>query len=455
MNWYKIAKTTHKLYKTAYYNVPITVYQPIINYIQNAGRTIAQNDIKRITQKNFPPITFQLDFSNTQFEFLNTLNPKITINLTKTEGYSVFNKITSTSGEILLSISNEKTLLNQLYYIIEHEVSHFVQELIRTSIVNKYNIDPRDKEKYNNLMGGMPPKDAINPDATMNGYKKDNGKKRIDHTMRPIEHYPDINTSIRILQAINYMTKDKLTKKEIFNAFINDYLTELLKTNGFQNVLDRIQLPVAEAIIKSIKNNKSNNEELYKLYIKQVWVGLHDKPNANFQNIEEYSNELKDIENKTTQTNESEVVIKGIKGGGKSWRLDELVEVPEEPTDIYDSDFEELGIMKSDQWKMGGWSGRKENISSFVIDDLYGLPYIKEKETRDWESYFSIPTKFKQVVKLLKAIKARSNQQKEKQFSEEFDNFALGYVTELAKHLRRKTGKTFNPNEFYQKFYHD
>jgi len=85
--------------------------------------------------------------------------------------------------------------------VIEHEISHFVQKLIR-----KYNVE---KKGYGSL-GGLPSK------RLLKGLEKDPSI----HSHKPSEMYPDLISSIRELETMFNREGEGISKNQFFLNFL-------------------------------------------------------------------------------------------------------------------------------------------------------------------------------------------------------------------------------------------
>lgn len=237
-----------------YFHLPHDVIKPVIDvYIENYKK-FKINKVKRVTDKSFPNIQIPIDFKNSNFKFLNELNPYIVIKFTKDN--SAFLGFNSTYGKLKnnpVSVGVIELSLyrgpREIYDVIEHELLHFVQELIK-----KYKEIKYKKQSSDTMMGGLPSPKLISKDVDIHGYKKRpdseyyRNLKRVSHSKRPIEYYPDLLSSIRELQYLFYKKAEKENnldnwdsiknsnqlKKEFFIEFIKSINSNLIGRTGFE-----------------------------------------------------------------------------------------------------------------------------------------------------------------------------------------------------------------------------
>ena len=209
--------------KEAYMTVPEKVYKPIKDYYMESYKKIKLEEIKRIGSKNFPVKNFVLDFSGTEYEHLNQMSPKASVDVQLSLGKESYygNSLMrfSNKGFIQLDFNDFK---RGVYDLIEHEVLHLVQYMIE-----EYN------KKYKNIknsdIGGLPSKKMMPKGLKTSGFLK---RRRAEHSKRPVEYYPDLLSSVRELQYKFYtkyhnmdnwkeMKESEKYKKEYFLDFLD------------------------------------------------------------------------------------------------------------------------------------------------------------------------------------------------------------------------------------------
>lgn len=225
MDFYQLQDSYTHIIEEGFFHVPEKVLQPIKDfYIENYKKYL-ENGEGKISRRLYPPKDFKLDFSGTRFEFLNFRNPSITVYLTSKGSYfheynhdkedtmEVFNH-----GNVYLQL-NTTIFRRILSDIIEHEVMHYIQSLM--------------KNLHNEYGSGFPNKRLWRKDVDAQGFSTGGtGRTRVSHTQRPIEYYTDLLSAIRELfhdyhkMINNKPNYDKLinnhdNKKMFFSEFLN------------------------------------------------------------------------------------------------------------------------------------------------------------------------------------------------------------------------------------------
>jgi len=152
---------------------------------------------------------YELDFSNTNYDFLNELEPKPSVDVRFTKGKGKKRGSFHVTDSFKLARNNAFVQLDFLADkperilsdVIEHEISHFVQKLIR-----KYNVE---KKGYGSL-GGLPSK------RLLKGLEKDPSI----HSHKPSEMYPDLISSIRELETMFNREGEGISKNQFFLNFL-------------------------------------------------------------------------------------------------------------------------------------------------------------------------------------------------------------------------------------------
>jgi len=251
--------------------VPEKILRPIKDYyIEIWKRNYALN-IQRITEKNTPHRTFKIDFTGTTFEHLNKMHPAIEVILTSGNEAWCSPEIDNGQGTIKLGL---KRPASALYHTVEHEVYHYVQFLTQ-----QYN------KKYKNTeseIGGLPSRKVV-PD-----YKDIHGKgkhRRIAHSLRPIEYYPDLLTAVRELHYKYYENHHKDPNwKEIENS-------TQAKTDFFMEFLNTVRNgePFGLYAGRIFKRFKTISKKFYFYMLKKAYDGFVNLP-RNFD-----ANEIKQL----------------------------------------------------------------------------------------------------------------------------------------------------------------
>jgi len=249
------------LIKEGYFHLPQNIYQGIIDAYYTAYDKFRQGDVKRVTSKNFPDQTFDIDFSGSRYEFLNSLEPKPKIILSfsgqKNNSFFSSEKIQYNIGLITIDLMQGR---RAVYDVIEHEMLHFVQYLVKNyrrnllykklsaaekNLARKSEVGEQSPEDYDEIIrlraaiaqtgiGGLPPEKYISADVSTKGYAVGGtGTRRVQHSKRPIEYYPDLLSAIRTLHSEYYQESgsdenwetsknSEPLKKKFFVKFMND-----------------------------------------------------------------------------------------------------------------------------------------------------------------------------------------------------------------------------------------
>ena len=280
-----------------YFHVPQKVYRHIIRDYYDILRVVKSQNIKRMTRESFPVKVYELDFSGTNFEFLNHLNPNdesfhispdwtpsIKVRYTSSGG-SWYNNSPRSFGEeskedrmlnrvgmgfIQIDLSDD---IREVVDVIEHEILHYVQYLIK-------------KRKKLSDNGGLPPKEIIDDRYDSRGYKKGGKRmKRVKHSHRPIEYYPDLLSAIRQMEFA-------------FSRYYPDYKYdwkkptkwEKQKKQFFLGVLNGFPVSIATHVFKDFKKV---SKEFYNHMVKVGYDAFVNKPpNLDMSEIRRIGSEL-------------------------------------------------------------------------------------------------------------------------------------------------------------------
>ena len=253
------------LIKEGAIQVPFKVFEPIVTDYFN----YLKNNIEKPLRKTK---TYSLDLSNTKYEFLKYLNPKLKVNYKGFKDDTIGHYL---AGYANLAIHDDQTyevtgiielkydLFKTFYYstivhpamygMVEHEFAHFLQELINTNeyLKNNKKIPDNINRLITKIHGGSGPKRLTNylmkkQDVDFDGTNLKT-KKQIDHEKRPIEFQTNL---ISVLE-------------EIQSNFVNSFLSGNLNPNYFSYPYD---------IIKNIKTKEDFEKN------KNLIVGFLNNP---------------------------------------------------------------------------------------------------------------------------------------------------------------------------------
>lgn len=259
-------------------HVPRSVFKYIEDYVLTQYKLYLKTG-----RENASVEIFNIDFSGTRWEFLNKLNPQIRLVVDpsfSTCQYIPTNKINSGQGLIKLGL---KTGIKRLLTDgIEHEIAHFIQELIAVYRMKKNGM----LLSYNNPyfvknIGGLPSKKMVQKGSSVYGYitpKLSNIQiddqdgtiwnrphKRIPHYRQPIEQLPNLISIIRDLQyGYIQVNNPNLSKKDFLLAILD-------KWDGLGEYA-----PIAKSLLKRIKRMadiKSNvaGRNYYKYVLNNIY----------------------------------------------------------------------------------------------------------------------------------------------------------------------------------------
>ena len=202
----------------SFFSVPEELYKEIKDDVYKNIEIIRKEGRSRYLQKK----QYKIDFTGTQWEFLNDLNETFYVNVEfsfSDKGfYREFDKT------IHLGLNNVDRIIMD---VLEHEFAHYIQYRIADYKKFVKKIPPS-----RNVIGGLPPKKYANLDnVTVRGYKKGSTEtRRISHSHRPIEIYPDILSSVRSLQ---YQFQEKYPEYDPNKDFGNEHL-KMSQTNDWE-----------------------------------------------------------------------------------------------------------------------------------------------------------------------------------------------------------------------------
>jgi hypothetical protein len=224
-----------------YFHVPNRMIEPIKSDFIEVVRKKKTNVLKN----------YQLDFSNTSYDFLNELQPQPSVDVRFVDGkgkakgsFHVTDKIKMAKNNSLIQIDYSADKHGRILSdVIEHEILHFIQKLIQ-----KYNVV---KTGYGSL-GGLPSK------RLLRGLETDKNKISV-HTHKPSEMYPDLLSAIRELETMYERQDEFFTKKDFFLHFL-------------KSVKDK--KPIGKIAYDVFSDIEDLSKELYKDFVKKAYVAF-------------------------------------------------------------------------------------------------------------------------------------------------------------------------------------
>lgn len=224
---------------------------------------------------------FDIDFTGTRWEFLNFLNPTLNVVISPSS-----RKCTYTSsdnimeGEGTVTIGLNAKLSEILTHGIEHEIAHFIQELIMVYKIKrgKFPNISRMNPHFSKNVGGLTSKKMLPKGISISGYRKRertkdgkiiwNKRERVEHSARPIEYQPNLLSIIRDLQYqyVQYTNNSKrpMSKKQFLLAILRGAFPETISSQVLKKIKDRSKLR-GNVEGKRYYNYVLNN--IYKLFI--------------------------------------------------------------------------------------------------------------------------------------------------------------------------------------------
>lgn len=224
-----------------YFHVPNRMLEPIKSDFIEVVRKKKTNVLKN----------YQLDFSNTSYDFLNELQPQPSVDVRFVDGkgkakgsFHVTDKIKMEKNNSFIQIDYSSDKHGRILSdVIEHEILHFIQRLIQ-----KYNVV---KTGYGSL-GGLPSK------RILRSIEK-SGKESTAHSAIPKEMYPDLLSAIRELETMYKRQDEFFTKKDFFLHFL-------------KSVKDK--KPIGKTAYDVFSDIEDLSKELYKDFVKKAYVAF-------------------------------------------------------------------------------------------------------------------------------------------------------------------------------------
>jgi hypothetical protein len=286
-----------------YFHVPQKVYDEILKDYYEVWKKVHTEGRKLMREETFPVKKYELDFSGTSFDFLNELDPKpsviVKFSLSDKSFFDLLSPPANYPKNIGFMQIDLKSPKRVVIDLIEHELSHYVQDYIQ-----KYRRIKRGGQNVNVYspkmpIGGLPPKSMIDSEYTTQGYKIGSKQKRRTryHSLRPVEYYPDLLSAIRHLEYAfakdnpDYFynpkepTKYETEKKQFFLNFLNKI------KNG-----EKTGIPLSANIFKDFKKI---SPEFYKRIVKIAYDAFVNKdPNLNVRDLIKMEQDIENLPKK-------------------------------------------------------------------------------------------------------------------------------------------------------------
>jgi hypothetical protein len=226
------------------FELPFRVIKDIYEYYRDSYEKYRLKPRVKIEPK-----VFNLDFTGTRYAFLNDLNPRVLVELKGSlpgyDGLYLNSQLKVETGRVTVKIQLALSSFMSGPYIIEHELLHAVQDLIKI-------------KKKMKVIGGLPNMPLVKRITDERGINIGGTKKvkRVQHGIRPIEYYTNLDTVIRSLQYkyvrmlldsgedMDLGVRNSEAKKEFFSRMKkeNSWISDKLDTVKFDEELYRIYL---------------------------------------------------------------------------------------------------------------------------------------------------------------------------------------------------------------------
>jgi hypothetical protein len=373
------------------FQVPYSIMQPILDYYYESYKKLYETGRTKITTKLFPEKNFKLDFTGTRFEFLNKMQPSVNIYFTKGNYdycglFSEWDKNRvntmdrSNTGNITINFACK---FHDMYYgTIEHEVLHYIQDLIK-----KYR---KLKGEKDGNYGGLPSKKLIPAGMETHGRKK---RRRTHHEYRPIEYYTNLISAIRSIELTyeremrkdpptyeKYIT-DKEHKKEFLNHILKSVRSGIVGSSEHSRILSKV---------------RGFSKELYQKYLQIIYkVFVEGEPAFNIPEIKKMMEELQQVRERGSQAKRENALEQIKKEAAKEinfepWARDNLLIKHYDTFDIFDKSPVPIDDGRS--------------ISGEEILENIGLKR-KEYTKDEVYDYYLLPKKPSSIAKLFKNLK--------------------------------------------------
>jgi len=262
----------YELVTEGLFAIPRNSFQNIFNYVAEIYKYV--NSGQRISPHRLKPKILPISLAGTNFEFLEKFHPQVKVffyRSANTEGAKFWTydkeigEVSDKWGNIYINLNGD--LQDILTTVLEHEILHYIQHLIRSH-----------RDQSDDYIGGLPSKKVIPNNLTTHGYVKGKEKKRVKHSRRPIEYYTNLNSAVREVQKFYNTSKSvhrfEDSPKERKRFFVG--LLEKLK-NG----------KLSGRFADTFADVKKENPELYKAYLRLTYNAfVNGKNDINHEEID-------------------------------------------------------------------------------------------------------------------------------------------------------------------------
>jgi len=359
MRIFKIARMFH---------VPQKVLEPIRQYILQGYQQFIEESRKRITKKSFPPKEFVLDFSGTDYEFVNNASPKnrtITVHFTNNSNGTSY--AFTQQKEIYINFAGSFTSI--FTNTLEHEIMHIVQQIISDHI------------GADEIKAGLVPKQFRSKEHDVEGYRKENkeqGKRGQEHSQRDVEKYPDLISLTRSLQ----MAYEAAFDQEIFfmfdkKEFLSKFFQNPDSLDSFMSPQAKVAYNEAKQRWKSFSKASVGQPQYRKWLMKKIYDEFINQT-SNFQALDilDKDRDMQELRRKVQEQKKEnssvnpKLTYKNQKGETEVFNLDNLNKLKAYSDLSLDARYDFLP----------DWPSDASVTSSEAWEHLLEvLPYIKER----------------------------------------------------------------------------
>lgn len=307
------------------FELPFRVIKDIYEYYRDSYEKYRLKPRVKIEPKYF-----DLDFTGTRYEFLNDLNPQVLVELKGSlpggvAGLAYHANLINGRGTAKIQLSLSLFLNNP--EVIYHELLHVVQNLIRI-------------KKEMKVIGGLPNMPLVKRVTDEKGINIHGTKKvkRVQHGVRPVEYYTNLDSLIRMLQFlyvrmllnsgkdIDLGVRDSEAKKEFFykrknnNSWISGkldtvkfdeelyriYLQEISKRFILNNNFGPDVMPIVTDNEKFLAIDRKSNEDAWKAAAEKAGVSVEELQKRQEQGRKERQEREQELKTKENEKKEQE-----------------------------------------------------------------------------------------------------------------------------------------------------
>jgi hypothetical protein len=415
------------LIKEGLFEIPFGNLEKIHQYFLDSYKVYLKKP-----RSKFPTRNFKIDLQGTKYDFLQYLDPNVDIILKPSLGnYAGWYKPgPNNKGVIELSFVEGEHIT---YSTIEHEVLHYLQDLIKQVAKEKAQYPgsknvrtKRQREKFrkksNPFPGGLPSSNLVKKLVKEKGFDVEGNKeeRRTHHEYRPIEYYTNLNSLIRILKVkyLKYVLEMlKVTNEEDYAAKKDQIKSMLANTKEKTKVFNK-SLEIKSYEEKKLRKIRNISEELYRIYMKEIFKNFLD--NNDFDDVLK-TKKIADIINYETT---SELQKK------KDEKLKKITKLLQPAIGNFtEADFACKKPLRIDYFDIYDYS----NLEDGNGDE--GERMFADIGKDPTKEYISISITYSNLSKLFNKIRNSKNNSQEKRDKCQWDYFAIRLIDEILKNL--------------------